>query len=127
MAVCSDRFPAARHPGRGRLCLPLAPPLRLGSSALALVGGGGRGRGGSLSPFFFVALGALVQRSGRRRQARALAAEEGIQGIGQVVDEVPTVGHLGGVGCPVPRPFGIGAGAGAGDDRDAGMGMDFGM
>ena len=50
-----------------------------------------------------------------------MAAEEVLQRIGQVVDQVPAVGHLDGVGRAVPRPFGIGAAAVAGDDLDAGM------
>src|SRR5262249_55490302 len=56
------------------------------------------------------AIGALAQRGGGR-QARALAAAEGFEGVGQVVDEVPAVGALGRVGRPVPRPLGVGAGA----------------
>jgi hypothetical protein len=101
------RLPAARHPFLGGRRRPFAPPFRLRVPPLALVHGVDRGRSGI--PFLLLVL-RLRDRCGcGGLQARSLAAEEGLQHIGQVVDEVPAVGDLGRVRGAVPRPLGVGA------------------
>ena len=109
-------LPAARHPCLGRRLRPLAPPLRLRVAPLALVD-----RVGWASAAVSAAVLRLVdQRGGGRLEAGPLAAEEGFEGVGQVVDQVPAVGDLDGVGRAVPRPLGVGAAAIAGDDSTPG-------
>ena len=52
---------------------------------------------------------AVWSREPRRRPSGTPpCTEDGFQGVGQVVDQVPAVGDLGRVGGAVPRPLGVG-------------------